>query len=80
MAAVNGPSARETKRLQTRERLMGAAVAEFNRSQFEMYRALGQPAQWVTSLNKPVQVIPGPATGVRPSPMPAPDQAPPPAP
>ena len=26
---VNGPSARETKRLQTRERLMGAAVAEF---------------------------------------------------
>ena len=32
MAAVNGPSARETKRLQTRERLMGAAVAEFKRA------------------------------------------------
>ena len=32
MAVVNGPSARETKRLQTRERLMGAAVAEFKRS------------------------------------------------
>ncbi|MGK2865263.1 MAG: TetR family transcriptional regulator [Mycobacterium sp.] len=32
MAVVSGPSARETKRLQTRERLMGAAVAEFKRS------------------------------------------------
>jgi len=32
MAVVNGPSAREAKRLQTRERLMGAAVAEFKRS------------------------------------------------
>lgn len=32
MAVVNGPSARETKRLQTRERLMGAAVAEFKRA------------------------------------------------
>lgn len=32
MAVLNGPSARETKRLQTRERLMGAAVAEFKRS------------------------------------------------
>jgi AcrR family transcriptional regulator len=32
MAVVNGPSVRETKRLQTRERLMGAAVAEFKRS------------------------------------------------
>lgn len=32
MAVVSGPSARETKRLQTRERLLGAAVAEFKRS------------------------------------------------
>lgn len=32
MAVVNGPSVRETKRLQTRERLMGAAVAEFKRA------------------------------------------------
>lgn len=32
MAVANGLSARETKRLQTRERLMGAAVAEFKRS------------------------------------------------
>ena len=29
---VDRPSARETKRLQTRERLMGAAIAEFKRS------------------------------------------------
>jgi AcrR family transcriptional regulator len=32
MAVANGPSAREAKRLQTRERLMGAAIAEFKRS------------------------------------------------
>jgi AcrR family transcriptional regulator len=32
MAIVDKPSARETKRLQTRERLMGAAIAEFKRS------------------------------------------------
>jgi len=32
MALVDRPSARETKRLQTRERLLGAAVAEFKRS------------------------------------------------
>lgn len=32
MAVVNGPSARETKRLQTRERLLGASVAEFKRA------------------------------------------------
>ena len=32
MATVDKPSARETKRLQTRERLMGAAIAEFKRS------------------------------------------------
>jgi AcrR family transcriptional regulator len=32
MATVDKPSAREAKRLQTRERLMGAAIAEFKRS------------------------------------------------
>lgn len=32
MTANNKPSVRETKRLQTRERLLGAAVAEFKRS------------------------------------------------
>src|ERR1700756_1299760 len=32
MATLDKPSARETKRLQTRERLMGAAIAEFKRS------------------------------------------------
>ncbi|MGZ5395090.1 MAG: TetR family transcriptional regulator [Mycobacterium sp.] len=32
MAVVDKPSARETKRLQTRERLMGAAIAEFKRA------------------------------------------------
>lgn len=32
MAAVKGLSARESKRLQTRERLLGAAVAEFKRT------------------------------------------------
>ncbi len=32
MSVVDKPSARETKRLQTRERLMGAAIAEFKRT------------------------------------------------
>lgn len=32
MSVVDKPSAREAKRLQTRERLMGAAIAEFKRS------------------------------------------------
>jgi AcrR family transcriptional regulator len=32
MATLDRPSAREAKRLQTRERLMGAAIAEFKRS------------------------------------------------
>jgi AcrR family transcriptional regulator len=32
MAVTERPSAREAKRLQTRERLMGAAIAEFKRS------------------------------------------------
>src|ERR1700761_7775086 len=32
MATVEKPSAREAKRLQTRERLLGAAIAEFKRA------------------------------------------------
>jgi len=32
MATVEKPSAREAKRLQTRERLLGAAIAEFKRT------------------------------------------------
>src|SRR5690242_2438477 len=32
MTVVDRPSAREAKRLQTRERLMGAAIAEFKRA------------------------------------------------
>ncbi len=32
MAATGGSSTRETKRLQTRERLLGAAIAEFKRA------------------------------------------------
>ena len=32
MAVVDKPSAREAKRLQTKERLMGSAIAEFKRS------------------------------------------------
>ncbi|WP_304105892.1 TetR/AcrR family transcriptional regulator [Mycolicibacterium bacteremicum] len=32
MAVVNRPSTREAKRLQTRERLLGAAIAEFKRA------------------------------------------------
>jgi outer membrane protein TolC len=38
-----------------------SAVSTFNRAQFELYRALGRPAQWVTSLQRPVVPI-GPET------------------
>ena len=39
------------------------AVAEYNVAQFEVYRALGQPAQWVTSKGSsppPPPAAPGP--------------------
>jgi AcrR family transcriptional regulator len=36
MATLDRPSAREAKRLQTKERLMGAAIAEFKRSGIAM--------------------------------------------
>jgi outer membrane protein TolC len=40
-----------------------AAVNQYNAAQFELYRALGQPAQWVTS--RPAEAIPSkPSTGV----------------
>jgi hypothetical protein len=48
-----------------------SAVNEYNAAQFEVYRALGQPAQWVTSQAAP----PLPA----PAPSPAPALVPPPA-
>jgi outer membrane protein TolC len=51
------------------------AVAEYNTAQFELYRALGQPAQWVTSLTwKPPAV---PANSTRPPPAAAGASAPP---
>ena len=28
------------------------AIGEYNTAQFDLYRALGQPAQWVTSLQQ----------------------------
>ncbi len=34
-----------------------SAVNEFNRAQFDLYRSLGQPAQWVTTLRTPVAPI-----------------------
>jgi outer membrane protein TolC len=40
-----------------------SAVSGFNRAQFELYRAMGRPAQWVTSLQKPVEVIGPPDAG-----------------
>jgi outer membrane protein TolC len=48
-----------------------AAVSEYNVAQFEVYRVLGQPAQWVTSQSAPPYPPPeGPA------PAPAPPTAP----
>jgi outer membrane protein TolC len=42
-----------------------AAVNQYNSAQFELYRALGQPAQWVTSrgLAEPVHSMPAAAAG-----------------
>ncbi len=48
-----------------------SAVTTFNRAQFELYRALGRPAQWVTSQQKLPAVL-GPAS---PGPVPAPAPA-----
>jgi outer membrane protein TolC len=41
------------------------AVSEYNAAQFEVYRALGQPAQWVTS-----QAAPTPPPAPAPAPVP----------
>jgi outer membrane protein TolC len=43
-----------------------SAVSTFNRAQFELYRALGRPAQWVTSLQKSVVAIGPEGTGTIP--------------
>jgi outer membrane protein TolC len=40
------------------------AVNEYNTAQFDLYRALGQPAQWVTSQAAQVAITPGPAGAV----------------
>jgi outer membrane protein TolC len=53
------------------------AVAEYNTAQFELYRALGQPAQWVTSLTWKPPAVPGnssrPLPGVAGAAAPPPD-------
>ena len=48
-----------------------SAVSTFNRAQFELYRAMGRPAQWVTSSRKPVDVL-GPVGDGPPPPAAAP--------
>jgi outer membrane protein TolC len=45
-----------------------SAVNEYNAAQFELYRALGQPAQWVTSQPSQLPLIP---RDRRPAPTPA---------
>jgi outer membrane protein TolC len=46
-----------------------SAVNEYNAAQFEVYRALGQPAQWVTSQadSPPPAPAPAPAQGASPA-------------
>jgi outer membrane protein TolC len=46
------------------------AIGEYNTAQFDLYRALGQPAQWVTSLrlNPGPPISPGPPPADRPPP------------
>jgi outer membrane protein TolC len=46
-----------------------AAVNDYNAAQFELYRAVGQPAQWVTSQASQLPLI---ARDARPTPSPAP--------
>jgi outer membrane protein TolC len=46
------------------------AVNEYNVAQFEVYRSLGQPAQWVTNPAAP-PLVPPPAPAPTPSPEPA---------
>jgi outer membrane protein TolC len=45
-----------------------AAVNDYNAAQFELYRAVGQPAQWVTSQASQLPLIPADA---KPAPAPA---------
>jgi hypothetical protein len=44
--------------MQTAYEQYAFAIGEYNTAQFDLYRALGQPAQWVTSL----QLNPAPPT------------------
>ncbi len=53
-----------------------SAVTTFNRSQFGLYRALGRPAQWVTSLRNPVNVLGPTADSMTPTPTLPPAAAP----
>jgi outer membrane protein TolC len=58
-----------------------SAVNDYNAAQFELYRALGQPAQWVTSqpAHAPLATIehpPAPVVATGASPPPGPDRGP----
>ena len=58
------------------------AISEYNTAQFDLYRALGQPAQWVTSLKwqpGPPPTLPGwpPAAPAGLTDAPAPSPFPP---
>jgi outer membrane protein TolC len=54
-----------------------SAVSEYNAAQFELYRALGRPAQWVTC--QAGSTLPAPAPAATPEPTPSPAPAPMPA-
>ncbi|MBN9522531.1 TolC family protein [bacterium] len=53
-----------------------AAVADFNRSQFQLYRALGHPAQCVATASDPPPPLPGTTVPAPPQALPAPPAAP----
>jgi outer membrane protein TolC len=52
------------------------SIREYNAAQFEVYRALGQPAQWVTCQNTPAPTAPAPTSGPGPIARPARDNRP----
>jgi outer membrane protein TolC len=62
--------------LETAYEQYAPAVNEYNTAQFDLYRALGQPAQWVTSLKWQPPVPPGDANASE-APRRAPGPAPP---
>jgi outer membrane protein TolC len=58
--------------LETAFEQYSAAVNEYNAAQFDLYRALGQPAQWVTSQASKLSLTPAePRPGGAPAPGPA---------